>query len=65
MPWRYEFHPETVTVRPDIHERVMAAALSDEVGAVRLLRQETGLPLTVAAQLVRFWTHDGRGEVSG
>jgi len=53
MPWRYEFRPETVTVLPDIRERVVAAASSDQVGAVRLLREETGLPLTVAAQLVR------------
>ncbi len=59
MPWRYEFRPETVTVLPDIRERVVAAAGSGEVGAVRLLREETGLPLTVAAQLVRFWIRSG------
>lgn len=65
MPWRYEFRPETVTVLPDIHERVLAAASSGEVAAVRLLREETGLPLAVAAQLVRFWTRTGTGDVSG
>jgi len=59
MPWRYEFRPETVTVLPDIQERVVAAASSDEVSGVRLLREETGLPLAVAAQLVRFWTRPG------
>jgi 8-oxo-dGTP pyrophosphatase MutT (NUDIX family) len=63
MPWRYEFRPETVTVLPEIRERVVAEASSGQVAAVRLLREETGLPLSVAAQLVRHWT--ASGQVSG
>lgn len=63
MPWRYEFRPETVTVLPEIRERVVAEASSGQVAAVRLLREETGLPLLVAAQLVRHWT--ASGQVSG
>lgn len=59
MPWRYEFRPETVSVRTDIQQRVVAAAASGQVAAVRLLREETGLPLTVSVQLVRSWTRSG------
>jgi hypothetical protein len=62
MPFRYKARPETVTVLPEIRERVVAQARSDRVRAVRLLREETGLPLAFAVRLVDHWL---TAEVSG
>jgi hypothetical protein len=62
MPWRYAFKPETVTVLPEIREPVVELARTDRVRAVRLLREETGLPLAVAVRLVGHWC---ASEVSG
>jgi hypothetical protein len=49
-------------VLPEIRERVVAQARSDGVRAVRLLREETGLPLAFAVRLVDHWRTP---EVSG
>jgi hypothetical protein len=46
-------------VDPLIRERLLDLATRDRVGAVRLLRQETGLPLDVAVRPVGSWL-DGR-----
>jgi hypothetical protein len=59
MPWRYPPKPQTVTVLPEIRERVEDLARRDRVRAVRLLREETGLPLTFSVRLVDHWTDSG------
>ena len=55
MPWSYPPRPETITVDPRIHARVVDLARHDRVGAVRLLREETGLPLRFSVALVDSW----------
>ncbi len=55
MPWRYRPRPETITVDPAIRQRVYDLARHDRVRAVRLLREETGLPLDFSVLLVDSW----------
>ena len=55
MPWRYPPKPAAVTVDPDIRARVLDLAREDRVRAVRLLREETGLPLQFSVVLIDEW----------
>ena len=59
MPWSYEPRPETITVDPQIRARVLERAAGDVAGAVRLLREETGLPLKFSVLLVDSWLAEG------
>ncbi|HET6394777.1 MAG TPA: MazG family protein [Blastococcus sp.] len=55
MPWKYLPKPAAVTVDPDIRARVLDLARQDRVRAVRLLREETGLPLQFSVALIDGW----------
>ena len=55
MPWKYPPKPAAVTVDPDIRARVLDLARQDRVRAVRLLREETGLPLQFSVALIDGW----------
>ena len=55
MPWRYRPKPAAVSVDPDIRARVLDLAREDRVRAVRLLREETGLPLQFSVVLIDEW----------
>jgi hypothetical protein len=55
MPWRYRPRPETIDVDPEIRGRVVELARRDKVRGIRLLREATGLSLTVAVALVDSW----------
>jgi len=58
MPWSFKPKPENVSVKPEIRERVVDLARQDQVKGLRLLREETGLPLTFAAILLNHWLKD-------
>jgi len=55
VPWKYPPKPAAVTVDPDIRARVLDLARQDRVRAVRLLREETGLPLQFSVALIDGW----------
>ena len=55
MPWRHPPKPAAVTVDPDIRARVLDLARQNRARAVRLLREETGLPLQFSVVLIDEW----------
>ena len=55
VPWSYPPKPAAVTVDPDVRARVVDLARRERVRAVRLLREETGLPLRFAVELIDSW----------
>ncbi|SOE01064.1 MazG family protein [Blastococcus haudaquaticus] len=55
MPWSSPPKPAAITVDPHIRARVLDLARDDRVRAVRLLREETGLPLRFSVVLVDSW----------
>ena len=55
MPETYPARPEAVGVAPRIRARVLDLALRDKIAAVRLLREETGLPAEFAVPMVDSW----------
>ena len=61
MPWSVKPKPENVMVKPEIHRQVVELARQDKGRGVRLLREETGLPLTFAAILVNYWLQQQDG----
>jgi hypothetical protein len=58
VPWNYKPKPENIMVKPEIHDRVVTLAREDLIKGVRLLREETGLPLTFASVLVKHWLEE-------
>jgi 8-oxo-dGTP pyrophosphatase MutT (NUDIX family) len=56
VPWTFEPKPENVTVVPHVQQRVVELAAQSFSRAVRLLREETGLPLDFSVALVQHWT---------
>ena len=55
MPWSYRPRPEAITVDLRIRARVVELAGQDKVAAVRVLREETGLPLKFSVVLIDSW----------
>ncbi|SOC47231.1 hypothetical protein SAMN05660748_0703 [Blastococcus aggregatus] len=58
MPWSFKPKPENVMVKPEVQARVVELARQNKARGVRLLREETGLPLTFAAVLVNTWLEE-------
>jgi hypothetical protein len=58
MPLSFKPKPENIMVRSDIHQRVVELAHQDRVRGVRLLREETGLPLKFAVTLIDYWLQE-------
>jgi XTP/dITP diphosphohydrolase len=55
VPWSYAPKPTAIPVDPAVRARVVDLARQDRVRAVRLLREETGLPRRFSVALVDSW----------